>query len=485
MKYWSLFIFLSLHAVLSAQNWLPLVPSDEYQFRNSDSLLISNVIRVDSQTLLPNGDRLFFLNLIVTDCDTCITHPAKLGNQGQFLQKRALLRPDGRWLFSGKNTFLLAPAASMGESWLMDTAQNLVATVAQLGTQTIFNQPDSVKIIALSNGRQIILSKDHGILQFPDYYTIANYDLMGIPSRNLGEKLPQWQDFYDFQPGDELEFERDESLEPGTPAHIYKREKRRILDRFWDNDTLVYMVENFLYTYLQWSGPPHPFFSHEIKPWRIHPHLAEPQTEGYPGQFVDPGDFVFDGMGSRLHWIIDTLYGLSQALGIVQEPYMWGGCSLFTQPDPTLETLLPCEGCGTSFHRRHSVGLGLTSYSNACFEYWDYGRLTAWIKNGDTTGVLTPDSFFLVSLRPEPLAVPVQVLSNPTQTDWQIYLPESTSELLQLVLYSVEGETLFQDFIETGSQHKTVAATVYPAGVYFLKIQGKNGLKTFRLIKEH
>lgn len=475
----------TMTAPLYAQNWFPLAPGDRFNFRHSDSALISNVIQVDSQKLLPNGDQAFFLNRIVTDCDTCVFQPGKLGNQGQFLQKTMLLKPDGRWVFSGKITFVLFPQAQVGETWLLDTAQNRTATVQNIAALEVLGESDSVKTIALSDGAQILLSKNHGLLQFPDGDTGAAFDLAGIPTRNLGEKLPGWQEFYDFETGDILEYESDLSTDPGTPARLHTLEKRRILNRFWDADTLVYAVEQFHYHYLQWSGPPFPFYSHEIIYWRIHPALAEPQTIGYPGQFFAAGPVVAQtGYGSRVFWNMDTTYGLSQVFGIVQYPFQWEGCSLFAPPVGTEETVLPCDGCGPSFHRRHSVGLGLTSHANSCFEFWDYGQLNGWIKNGDTSGILTPDSFFLVSLRPEPLAIPVQVAPNPSAGDWQLLFPETATETLHFDLYNMHGQRLLQGVIEQGARQQIIPGSEFPTGVYLLKIQGKNGVKPLKLIKQ-
>lgn len=485
MKHCCLFLLTFLATSMNAQNWLPLAPGDQFGYRHSDSVLISNVLHVDSQKILPGGDLAFFLNRVVLDCDTCIVQPGKLANQGQFLQKNMLRKSDGRWVFQGKQSFVLFPLAQLGASWLLDTAQNLNATVLGISAQTVFGMPDSVKTIGVSNGAQIILSKGHGILQFPDGSSGATYDLAGISTRSLGEKLPGWLEFYDFETGDVLEYESDINVDPGTPSHIFSRTKRRILDRFWDADTLVYGVEQFYYSAYYFPGHPLPFTQHNKGTvfWRIHPALAEPWTDGYPGQFfAATGPYVFE-RGSRLSWTTDTLYGLSQVFGTVMQPFEWQGCALFKEPTGTEEELLLCDGCGTSFHRRHAVGLGLTSHTYSCFEYWDYGQLTGWIKNGDTTGIITPDSFFLVSTRPEPLAVPVQVAPNPSNGDWLLFFPETATEPLHYVLRDMHGRLLSEGNIPQGEGRQRITGAERSSGVYLLQIQGKSGVKDMKLIR--
>lgn len=483
MKHCCLFLLIFWATSMNAQNWLPLAPGDQFSYRYSDSVLISNVLQVDSQKILPGGDLAFFLNRVVLDCDTCIVQPGKLANQGQFLQKTMLRKSDGRWVFQGKQPFVLFPLAQTGASWLLDTAQNLTATVLGISAQTVFGMPDSVKTIGLSNGAQIILSKGHGILQFPDGISGATYDLAGISTRGLGEKLPGWLEFYDFEPGDVLEYESNYSWAPGTAANLFTRDKRRILGRFWDADTLVYAVEQFFYKALYWSGPPSPFYTHNTHLWKIHPALAEPWTAGYPRQFFAASETPNGEQGSRLRWMSDTMYGLSQVYGEVMYPFLWGGCALFKKPAGPEEEVLPCDGCGTSFHRRHSIGLGLTSHTLSCFEVWDYGQLTGWIKNGDTTGIITPDSFFLVSTRPEPLAVPVQVAPNPSKGDWRLLFPETATEPLRFVLRDMHGRLLSEGNIPQGAAQQRITGAEWGSGVYLLQIQGKSGVKDLKLIR--
>lgn len=485
MKHCCLFLLFwsTLACSLRAQNWLPLAPGDRFSYRHSDSALISNVLQVDSQLILPNGDLAFFLNPVVLDCDTCIVQLGKLANQGQFLQKVMLRTSNDRWVFLGKNPFVLFPMAQPGESWVLDTAQNLMATVQAIQAQMVLGEPDFVKTISLSNGAQILLSKGHGILQFPDGNSGATFDLTGIPSRSLGENLPGWKAFYDFEQGDVLEYESHYSWAPGTPADLFTRNKRKILGRFWDADTLVYAVEQFFYKSLYWSGPPSPFYTHNTHLWKIHPALSEPCTDGYPGQFFEASDLPNTGQGSLLSWMPDTLYGFSQVLGKVMHPFEWGGCALMYKPTGTEEEVLPCDGCGTSYHRRHSVGLGLTSHAVSCFEAWDYGQLTGWVKGGDTTGIITPDSFFLVSTLPEPLAIPVQVAPNPSNGDWLLLFPDTATEPLRFLLRDMHGRLMLQGDIRQGAGQQRIPGGEYSAGVYLLQIQGKSEIKSLKLIR--
>jgi hypothetical protein len=255
------------------------------------------------------------------------------------------------------------------------------------------------------------------------------------------------------------------------------------LGRYWDADTLVYAVEYFFCQTLYWSGPPSPFYVHHTNLWRIHPALAEPWTDGYPRQFFEATNSPNSGEGSLVSWMPDTLYGFSQVYGKVMYPFEWGGCALVYKPTGTEEEVLPCDGCGTSFHRRHSVGLGLTSHTVSCFEAWDYGQLTGWVKGGDTTGIITPDSFFLVSTLPEPLSIPVRVAPNPSSGDWLLLFPDMATEPLRFTLSDLQGRLLQQGDIPQDAGQQRIPGAGWNAGVYLLQIQGKNGMKSLKLIR--
>jgi hypothetical protein len=119
-----------------------------------------------------------------------------------------------------------------------------------------------------------------------------------------------------------------------------------------------------------------------------------------------------------------------------------------------------------------------------CFEVWDYGQLRGWIKNGDTTGTITPDSFFLVSVRPEPLAIPVQVAPNPSAGEWRLFFPEITAENLHFCLMDMNGRSLVSGWIESGSKEHGIPGDKLPAGTYLLRIQGANGVENLRLLHD-
>lgn len=202
MKNRLLLLLVVLHAIgLPAQNWIPVDSARQYNFRHSDSIQITHVVIIDSVRTGSDGAEWYYLNRVVADCDTC-AEPVRLTNQGQFLQKIMIRHPDGRVEFRGKDPFVLIPQAPPGVSWLLDTLQNKMAEVVDAGLAITFGEADSIKLIAVSDGSQIWLSKEHGLIFFPDWLAGGYFTLVGIPTLGLGEAEPAWQNYFDFSPGD-------------------------------------------------------------------------------------------------------------------------------------------------------------------------------------------------------------------------------------------------------------------------------------------
>lgn len=232
-------ILLFLFSAVAAQtnlDWFPVRPGVNYNYRtDTSSVAISNVVKIDSAS-----GQTYYLNRIVITCDTC--HNALLANdpfdstyvlanQQQFLG-RVFLKAGNAFYFRGSSSFVLYPYASAGSSWLYDTVHNITATLLYRSQQPVFGSSDSVSTIRLSTADTIVLSKHHGILQFP-IATAAHhrYRLAGIEGPvNAGERLRRFHDFFDLHAGDVFQYtfsDNDYNLFP--PRFLAGRERLDIL----------------------------------------------------------------------------------------------------------------------------------------------------------------------------------------------------------------------------------------------------------------
>jgi hypothetical protein len=170
----------------------------------------------DSASYLYRIDRPGYFNEVAVDCngDPVYVDPFLYRlNVDHYLGRKMLRSNDGvcRFVSSENDTFHLRTLAAQGDYWTW--SPGVTAIVTNVAAATVFGLPDSTKTISLGNGKEIILSKEHGFVktysflpfaeqlgQFPD----IDFHLWGIPGQNLGPDLPHTAEIYDFQAGDQI-----------------------------------------------------------------------------------------------------------------------------------------------------------------------------------------------------------------------------------------------------------------------------------------
>lgn len=212
------FLLLLVPSIFFAQNWMPVVPGETYNYRLQDSAYITQTIRVDSMKKVGN-DSVFYLNRVlqwfVFPGDPILgidTLAIGFQNQGQFLGQTMTKTPNGDLVFHAENvffdtTFIIRPFANVGETWLAVPDENITATIVSVTQGDVLGEPDSLKTIQFDNGATWVLSKQHGLVQCPDFYTNnLRANLSGLEAKGLGDRLYRFDDFFDFNVGDVLEY---------------------------------------------------------------------------------------------------------------------------------------------------------------------------------------------------------------------------------------------------------------------------------------
>jgi len=124
------------------QQWKPLTSNEKFNFRIDTASYISNSIWADS-VKIQNGDSVFFLNRVVTGCDTCSNPDWRLCNQPQFLQKKMIQKPGGIYIFQDPGTYYLKTLAPLNAAWIFDSVAGITAQVINKSYEMIFNIYDS------------------------------------------------------------------------------------------------------------------------------------------------------------------------------------------------------------------------------------------------------------------------------------------------------------------------------------------------------
>ncbi|MCB9231892.1 MAG: T9SS type A sorting domain-containing protein [Bacteroidia bacterium] len=441
---------------VNSQTWQPLrFQQDLHFWAPQDSLGLT--VFVDSLGFA-GSDSVFHLNRLMLDCDTCPFFSTWLGlrkymlqNQPSMIGKTMRLDGNGKAVFEGPHQMVLLTRAGPGASWTSDTAQNITATITNAAylsnSALIFGQSDSVKTIVFSNQDSLLLSKTYGILRFP-----ANgkeWDLIGIPSKSLGEKIPGYWEIFDLQPGDMIEYE-----EYGTAGgtiqdehgYLWKR-KQLITNRVVTGDTITLTMQVTAHEqnrdHLVYTTS---FLGVKNETWQIR-KADYPTTQQYPFQktYYDPNavhywkgapdsTFGYDCSDPTAYLPTRAKKDINGRWKLLFEKLPYDGWGQYAYRDSANTDLMPISlYYEANYWRYYTEGLGVEAFKWFCFESQGHRNLIAYSKGGDTVGVFTPDSVLLAQNPQISAQFRFQVFPNPAgqQVNIEAELPRGTLLVLK------------------------------------------------------
>jgi len=474
-------------SVSFAQSWAPLSSDTRYHYLSPQDSFV-HTIWVDSSHV---GDAdTFFLNRRFVACEFCVSpNDYFLGlkmDYPHFLMKEWQVYGDSLWVLTDTNSFQIYPRASVGESWVFvqNAAASIQATVTHIVPSTSWGVADSLKVISLSNGTEIRLSQQFGILTFPDFSQPGlTFTLIGVenPSNTFGLEMPAFRDYYAYEIGDEVErryyFRSFRGLEESPRS---EQIKWRIMDKKTSGDSLIYSVEWIQQTvsYHWYSLEPkhtyvtqetremvyvdsasHPLngYSYELRPYNGDSNIVDCSSSG--GMAAYMGTFLKLGADSVIrHYLGRDMYvELNAKDGGFFRP--WND-SLFKRAcaDDYWEIYTP------------SIGglLGRMNYFETSAEY----DLVGAVIRGDTIGTPSPDSV-LTSLDQVDIEASFLIYPNPASqvlyAKWDFPNRATPSTLTFL---TAQGQVLFQQSLDSPQADITLDVRSYAPGLYLLKIEG-------------
>lgn len=492
MKIKLLFILFIFQSAVYAQNWSIINSTDKFNYRLDGDSIITSTIWADS--ILVNGsDTTFFMNRVL--CDSCITilnSPLSscnscygYKNAPRFLQRKIHFDGTTYNLIDTAN-WVIHPLASLNDSWLFDSTMGTIATVINISTDSIFQSVDSVKKILLSTGDSIVLSKNYGILIFPDLKnSIYYYRLAGIEGRNLGEAVPNFSDFYNFSIGDRFEFHT-YSIDGDlcTEWHIYQY---TINSKIVTGDSVQYFFsgvqEGMRSGGSPWTGPcsfnywfghyngnllfidstDHFTNKYNRQPFNLSNHLW-----GLP---CTANDTAYEGVRMGL----DSNNVLFKSFGFPIGPYAFGEYSQINRNSDTLFI------SGGVYHAVYKAGLGRTQYDyTPCFEGGNSGILTAYSKNNQTFGVFTDSTSILTgTFIPEQYAV--KVFPNPAIGI--LYINHFSNGRSTIQLINSMGNIV--KTAKSQSSDDEIAVEDLANGIYIVRIIADKRIETKKVLIAH
>lgn len=467
-----LLLLLALCAIssqISSQDWRPIPNGYKAHFRIDTADVITHSVWVDSVEVV-NGDSVFYLNRVIGPCETCPTDPKNCGDQGglpcnywmnsqQFLQRRITKRNDSSWYFGGSNPFVLFPEAHLYSSWMFDSTQNIIAAIVSIRRDSVFGEIDSIKRIALTDGNHIEVSKNHGILTFPDFIFLKKYELVGLEgNRLLGEQVPSYWDLFHYEEGDIIHLKVDDyNYGIGDESHSFSRFHYWKTER--EGDSIKYhQLYEYKYSWSLPPGPPPSVTYHATQStYYLHESWAK-NKKYYPGQIVPVGYDQY----SPIFLKRDSRFGVGVMLG---EKDMWDDGQL------TLDSISPGLFDFSLNHKSQILmpGMGKVEENRWGFEHGYHKRLIGYRKHGVSVGWLHP-----MAVDPEVNLLSFSLTPNPT--NGIIHLNWETSKPVILTIHNALGQRLDtrRDVLQYaptgGRQSYMIDLSDRPTGLYFIRL---------------
>jgi hypothetical protein len=500
-----------------SQNWSVINMTDKFNYRLDNDQVISATIWADSVHW--NGsDSVFYLNRVLCDscatiiggpnslCDTCYG----LKNQPQFMQRKSVVSVSGMVNFRDTNNIVLNTLATLNDTWLFDSVQSVSATVLTISADSVFGNPDSVKTILLTTGDTVKLSKSYGLLQFPNGYGFNSYyRLVGIEGRNLGEHIPRYADFFNFDVGDMFEYHGYSGYLilgqcfPLTPdQYCTWIRKFTVISKTQAADTLFIGISGLRQetcTSISSPFPPFPtcttattlsgviYFVDSAANWlnRSYPNQAlklENIFENYALPcFSNDSAFDFVKVSRDSNSRIAKFVGMENAACSLASV----NCNFRYQSEihRFSDTLFyNTNGPVGEYSQAAATGLGIIHYGvSHCFEGGIGEDLVAYRKGNDTVGVFTPDSVLVSGVGEQASSIELSIFPNPASDQISILFSGYTAGEIRLT--DISGQVLLNQILE--GDEVTLKTDHLSNGMYFVLIKTKDQVISKRVLVIH
>ena len=484
-------LFLLLPAGLFSQNWQLINPGNVYFYKTNGSELINNTVKVDSM-VQNTGDTVFYLNTVFIPCDTCeqgsIICFEVFGyeyyyhlNIPNFLQKEVHVMSNGKWFFKDTADFVILSDAGFNDSWLFDTANNIFAQITALTYTEVFDSVyDSVKTITLSNNQKIRISRNFGVIEFPDLYGSNDPSvLVGIAGDTIaGERMYKFSDYFNFNVGDVFQyFYEGHWVIP--PYWLIRTTKYEIFSKEISGDTIKYGIEG-IYREFSNDGV---YFTDTL----IFVDSTSHITNQYLNTLVD---FYSTGIDEGL-FLVNLLYSKESFTLIDTASLVNFSSDEYLYPNLYRICVAHPEFLGANsteiVKKTYTPGLGLTIYEVDGVEWNWSNTLEGFVRNGDTIGTVSDDDVLLYrELLPATKKPFVRTYPNPAESSLKVSLEGSrNNQPVEITLMNLQGQRIYQKKAFQNQRLITINTSSFPNGFYLMEIKFPGHTETHKVVIRH
>lgn len=486
----ALLLFCLCHHAQTNFGWYPVQPGIQYNYRSDTSTsAISTVIKIDSA-----AGNTFFLNNVVMPCDTCrnarllndyFDSTYTLNQQAQFLGHGLIKTNTNTFYFYGPKRFVIKTHLGVGSTWLFDTLQGLTASIVAKYTQAVFGTSDSLCAIKLSTNDTLVLSKTYGILRFPFQTLVKHqYTLVGVEGNlSAGIKLKRFHDFFNFYPGDVLQYELlEDDFNTLPPMLSQGHERWDILSVNNYADSVVCRIRKSHYDSLKYGGS-QPVITAFTQTQTLTfkdslTHLAN----SWPFQeiFATPY-FLFNNGIRYIHRSVPITYHQREGKQLGQgcpNIYLSAGVNGAAQ-ETGIKHVFINRNASKIIGRSLVEGLGFTNEL-----YNDYSRISqrcliGYKKGSDSSGTIYQYGVTgLSNLKNTPALV--IVYPNPVSNDLCLLNTQAGKKII--CIYNATGTLVMQHEINGSSTPTAIDVRKLDAGIYTLIIDSETQRQCAKII---
>nr|NQU92354.1 T9SS type A sorting domain-containing protein [Bacteroidota bacterium] len=386
----------------------------------------------------------------------------------------------GHIWFRDTGSYVIIPDASTNQSWLYDTLNAITAEITDISSVEIFPAViDLVKTITLSDGNEILLSKNHGILKYPvNDPIIQYYQIQGLQTvtEQIGNTPPAFHDYFNFDEGDVFQYwagAGDGSYPPpNSDTYIIKI----LITSKEQNDDFVKYGRHVIKKSTFFGG---------LDVWD-----DEVRFENNPESFVnyEPNtlyNFCADSIGlDACYTYYDNAYSKIRLETFALDPELTSICNYTIPADGNIFGICnndsafagkntdPIYHCFISF----TEGLGFTQYSYAYFEQSNDFIISGYVKDGDTVGTITPDGI-LLGVDEKISEQQINIYPNPASENVIIEINGAGNSSATLEIYDLSGrlvKSLFDGKLSMTKSNfswdmSTQSGSCVKPGIYFCR----------------
>ncbi|MEX0987356.1 MAG: T9SS type A sorting domain-containing protein [Bacteroidales bacterium] len=465
----------------NAQEWQVINPEYTYNYGTNNSDVPSTSVLVDS--IQKDGNEWnYFLNRIVTDCDTCTNADFPYLKNAyydypQFLQS-IVIKDDSTFQFRSPDYFLIKHLAGLNDQWIFDSINAITAIIKDIRKASFLDQEDSIKTIVLSTNDTILLSKNYGLIRFDPVYETNTYHLVGIDDM-IGKSLPDFFSFFNFSGGDVFEYHGEYwSVESTTKSYI---EKIYIDSKEQFGDTILYQIHGLKFTHDK--ELPREFWDDDsfvrretfTRTWSFIYNSDHP-TNGYNNQLIHVEDYLENDplcndiyQYTKLVVSKDTNELISKTVGSFESIDFYSMKDTINKILQRID-LIFCDEMEYVFKE----GLGNVAFTNRGFEWDSERKLVAYRKDNVTIGTFTDDALLLgINIYRNNN---ILVYPNPVNNLINISLPDDKI-IEDVSLIGLDGEIYL-----SGIKSTSFTIPDMRDGLYILKIRLKNSTISKKIV---